>query len=98
MEPSAPAAPPSLYERDFARWLADHADAVRERRWDAIDAEALGDELEVMSRLQQRKLLNRLRSAPSWGSRLRCVRRSHGSPHTPTRTPAGKQPPRPVFQ
>src|ERR1043166_9434070 len=49
-----------LYTTDFAAWCLTTAELVRAGQWDAIDAEALAEELESLGKSQQRELESRL--------------------------------------
>jgi Domain of unknown function DUF29 len=50
----------ALYERDFYAWCLTTADLVRTGQWDAIDQEALIEELESLGKSLKRELENRL--------------------------------------
>ena len=49
------------YQQDFCEWLIHNAQLLRHGRLGEIDAENLAEELEDMSKSQQRELLNRLK-------------------------------------
>jgi len=50
----------SLYDKDFAQWAADTADALRERRFDEVDVEHLVEEVEGLASKDFRELRSRL--------------------------------------
>src|SRR5690242_16183984 len=49
-----------LYTTDFAAWCLTTAQLVRSGQWDAIDLEALAEELEGLARRDKRELERRL--------------------------------------
>jgi hypothetical protein len=49
-----------VYATDFYAWCLTTAQLVREGQWDAIDPEALAEELESLGRSQKRELESRL--------------------------------------
>jgi hypothetical protein len=49
------------YQQDFCEWLIHNAQLLRHGRLGEIDAENLAEELEYMSKSQQRELLSRLK-------------------------------------
>jgi Domain of unknown function DUF29 len=49
-----------LYAEDFAAWCLKTAELVRTGEWDAIDPEALAEELESLGKSQKRELESRL--------------------------------------
>jgi hypothetical protein len=57
--PEAPAR--AEYERDFYSWLMEQARLLREGRFDALDRENLGEEIESLGREQFNKLESALR-------------------------------------
>jgi len=57
----SPAQAATLYERDFAEWIADQVAALREARFDALDVPNLIDELEGLAGRDRRELIGRLR-------------------------------------
>jgi hypothetical protein len=58
----APEAPTRAeYERDFYSWLMEQARLLREGRFDALDRENLGEEIESLGREQFNKLEGALR-------------------------------------
>jgi hypothetical protein len=50
-----------LYELDYARWLFENAALLRAGRLDALDAENIAEELEVMERSEGRAIRSHLR-------------------------------------
>src|SRR2546427_11977224 len=48
------------YDEDFARWAAETARLLRERRFAEIDVEHLAEEIEDMGKNQRRELSSRL--------------------------------------
>jgi hypothetical protein len=59
LAPEAPAR--AEYERDFYSWLMEQARLLREGRFDALDRENLGEEIESLGREQFNKLESALR-------------------------------------
>ena len=59
LAPEAPAR--AEYERDFYSWLMEQARLLREGRFDALDPENLGEEIESLGREQFNKLESALR-------------------------------------
>jgi hypothetical protein len=50
----------ALYLEDFAAWCAQTAAAIRAGQWDAIDLEALAEEVESLGKRETRELESRL--------------------------------------
>jgi hypothetical protein len=59
LAPEAPAR--AEYERDFYSWLMEQARLLREGRFDALDRDNLGEEIESLGREQFNKLESALR-------------------------------------
>jgi hypothetical protein len=55
------AARESEYDRDFYAWIQSQVQALRARRFDALDAENLAEEVEDVGRSLRRELTSRLR-------------------------------------
>jgi hypothetical protein len=51
---------PSLYDRDFAQWLATTAKQLRERDHENLDWENLVEEIEAMGRRERQRLTSNL--------------------------------------
>jgi ribosomal protein L29 len=51
---------PALHDSDFYTWAMETAGALRERRFETIDWEAVAEELEDMGRSERRELESRL--------------------------------------
>ena len=49
-----------LYDADFYRWSRETAEALRERRFEDIDAEHVAEEIEDMGKRDKRELHSRL--------------------------------------
>src|SRR5262245_8929283 len=49
-----------LYATDFAAWCRTTAELIRTEQWEAIDPEALAEELESLGKSQKRELESRL--------------------------------------
>src|SRR5215475_7022850 len=49
-----------IYEKDFYAWCLSTAQLVRTGQWDAIDPDALAEELESLGKSQTRELESRL--------------------------------------
>ncbi|MBV8772008.1 MAG: DUF29 domain-containing protein [Deltaproteobacteria bacterium] len=60
---SKPAIEEQLYETDFARWLEQQAQALKERRCAALDWNNLAEEIEGLVRSDRRALKSFLRNA-----------------------------------
>jgi hypothetical protein len=50
----------ALYEQDFYDWTQKTAALIRARTWDALDGEALAEEMESLGRSEKRELEHRL--------------------------------------
>jgi hypothetical protein len=48
--------PLSIYDRDFALWANDQADALRQRRAAALDWDNLAEEIEALARRDKRAI------------------------------------------
>ena len=59
---NARAAKPSLYDQDYHAWLAEQAVRLRARRFNALDCEALVEELEDMGRSERRTVESHLKN------------------------------------
>jgi Domain of unknown function DUF29 len=49
-----------LYETDFAQWLDQTAQILKERRFDELDVENLVEEIEALNRSEKREVESRL--------------------------------------
>ena len=57
---SRPTSRESEYDRDFYAWIQTQVQALRERRFDALDLENLAEEVEDVGKSLQRELRNRI--------------------------------------
>ena len=48
------------FEVDFHAWLVDQAAVLRARDYEAVDCEALAEEIEAMARAERREVMSRL--------------------------------------
>lgn len=48
------------YDKDFAQWAFDTAQAIRERRFEDIDWDNVAEEIESLGRTEHRELVSRL--------------------------------------
>jgi uncharacterized damage-inducible protein DinB len=62
-EKPAAKTPLSLYDRDFALWTNDQADALRQHRAVALDWENLAEEIEALARRDKRAIRSSLENA-----------------------------------
>jgi len=65
--------PACLYDADFAAWTSETASLLRQRRFTAVDADNVAEEIEDLGNRLKREVRSRLRSLLVHLLKLRCA-------------------------